>query len=56
MTKRERMHAIVAWLYVKECARVCREDALKSHNFVRFVLDMYDAYPDECEEVGSMND
>lgn len=56
MTRRERVHAIVAWLYIRECARVCPQEAATDYAFARFVVDMYDAYPDECEEVGSMND
>lgn len=56
MTRQERMHAIVAWLYIRECARVCPQEAATDYAFARFVVDMKEAYPDEFKKVEAMND
>jgi len=41
-------HAIRAWWYAGEVAKVCR-DAIHDYEFTCFIRDLYNAYPDEYE-------
>ena len=41
-------HAIRAWWYVGEVAKVCR-DANQDYEFTCFLRDLYEAYPLEYE-------
>ena len=41
-------HAIRAWWYVGEVAKVCR-DAIHDYEFTCFIRDLHNAYPDEYE-------
>jgi hypothetical protein len=51
MTKAERIHAVVAWLYVRECLRTDFHAAVKDYAFTKLVLDLYICYPDEYQKV-----
>ncbi len=48
---KERHHAIVVWLYMKECSELCYHEARQDYEFVSLMLNMYHAYPDEFEYV-----
>ena len=41
-------HAITAWWYAGEVAKVCR-DANHNYEFTCLMRDLYDAYPNEYE-------
>jgi len=43
------LDAIVAWMYVVECLVVFRKEV--DYDFLRLMVDMRDAYPDEYEMV-----
>ena len=46
--KRLNTHAITAWWYVGEVAKVCK-DAIHDYEFTCFIRDLHNAYPDEYE-------
>jgi len=43
--------AIVAWMYVVECLAIFRKEVQKDYDFLRLMVDMRNAYPDEYEMV-----
>ena len=43
--------AIVAWMYVVECLVIFRKEVQNDHAFLRLMVDMRNAYPDEYEMV-----
>jgi hypothetical protein len=45
------LDAIVAWMYVVECLVVFGKKVQKDYAFLRLMVDMRDAYPDEYEMV-----
>ena len=45
------LDSIVAWMYVVECLVVFRKEVQKDYAFLRLMVDMRDAYPDEYEMV-----
>ena len=45
------LDAIVAWMYVVECLVIFREEVQNDCAFLRLMVDMRDAYPDEYEMV-----
>jgi len=45
------LDAIVAWMYVVECLVIFRKEVQKDCAFLRLMVDMRDAYPDEYEMV-----
>lgn len=44
-------NAIVAWMYVVECLVIFRKEVQNDCAFLRLMIDMRDAYPDEYEMV-----
>jgi len=44
-------NAIVAWMYVVECLVIFRKEVQNDHAFLRLMVDMRSAYPDEYEMV-----
>jgi hypothetical protein len=43
--------AIVAWMYVVECLVIFRKEVQNDGHFVRLMVDLRNAYPDEYEMV-----
>jgi hypothetical protein len=43
--------AIVAWMYVVECLVIFRKEVQNDYAFLRLMVDMRNAYPDEYEMV-----
>jgi hypothetical protein len=43
--------AIVAWMYVVECLVIFRKEVQNDGHFVRLMVDLRNAYPDEYEFV-----
>jgi hypothetical protein len=43
--------AIVAWMYVVECLVVFGKEVQKDYAFLRLMVDLRNAYPDEYEMV-----
>ena len=41
--------ALIAWMYVVECIFRCPKDVRNDGHFVRLMLDLRNAYPDEYE-------
>ncbi len=54
MTKAERVHAVVAWLYVRECLLEDCHAAVMDYEFTKLLLDLYICYPDEYQKVGGL--
>jgi hypothetical protein len=44
-------NAIVAWMYVVECLVIFRREVQNDYAFLRLMVDMRNAYPDEYEMV-----
>jgi hypothetical protein len=42
-------HAFVAWLYLRECAKLCAKEATVDAAFVQLTYEMWLSYPDEFE-------
>ncbi len=47
--EKARYHAMVAWLYLRECAKLCGNEATVNAAFVQLTYDMWLSYPDEFE-------
>jgi hypothetical protein len=47
--EKARYHAMITWLYLRECAKLCGTKATTDAAFVRLTFDMWCAYPDEFE-------
>ena len=45
------LDAIVAWMYVVECLVIFRKEVQNDCAFLRLMVDMRNAYPDEYEMV-----
>ena len=43
--------AIVAWMYVVECLVIFRKEVQKDYAFLKLMVDMRNAYPDEYKMV-----
>lgn len=48
--------AIVAWMYVVECLAVFGKEVQKDYDFLRLMVDLRNAYPDEYEFVVGFTD
>lgn len=44
-------NAIVAWMYVVECLVIFRKEVQNDYAFLRLMVDMRSAYPDEYKMV-----
>jgi hypothetical protein len=44
-------NAIIAWMYVVECLVIFRREVQNDYAFLRLMVDMRNAYPDEYEMV-----
>ena len=44
-------NAIVVWMYVVECLVIFRKEVQNDGHFVRLMVDLRNAYPDEYEMV-----
>ena len=42
-------HAIVAWVYVGDTIKNCGNKAAVDYEFMRFMHDLHNAYPEEYE-------
>lgn len=47
--EKARYHAMVAWLYLRECAKLCGKEVTVDAAFVQLTYDMWLSYPDEFE-------
>ena len=47
--EKARYHAIVVWLYLRECAKLCAKEVTVDAAFVQLTYDMWLSYPDEFE-------
>ena len=43
--------ALIAWMYVVECLVIFRKEVQRDYDFLRLMVDMRNAYPDEYEMV-----
>ena len=43
--------ALIAWMYVVECLVIFRKEVQNDYAFVRLMVDLGNAYPDEYEMV-----
>jgi hypothetical protein len=48
--------AMIAWMYVVECLAVFGKEVQKDYDFLRLLVDLRNAYPDEYEFVVGFTD
>ena len=47
-------HAIVAWMYVRECCQECPFEASKDYDFIRLVINLTTHYRCEFDAMDSV--